>query len=282
LFRDPNDKHFTNQAYLKDFLTTHKSDNFLKECIGIRNTSTGIEYFPLFTMLKVDFYDKSKKPISPLITIEINDHWKDDLLDAIQNYSLVKLKNIMSLNDKYSIKLYNLILSNLDHRHKEELQYFYIDLTKLKEFLGVPDNMYYCYRDKEAKAKGLKKFNRAAFQKRALEPALKEIIIKTNVKAHIYYTYKPGKKREKAYLFIAYEKYTPGDLYYGSPSNTVGKVGLYNIPYTIGDRDYDRITLKDFTTPSEQELEDLILEMQRQEPSKNLVDILSKRWVPKD
>lgn len=127
--------------------------NFFSECLYNKDTGN----------IEIVFHSKLKK----------------HLIGLTKNFTEYELINVLALNSKYSIRLYEFLLAN-EYKHTITLS-----IDKLKEILVCENNSLYV-QFKE-------------FKRRILEPCKKEIKFKTNIK----FDYTPI-KRGRSYQEIEF------------------------------------------------------------------------------
>lgn len=134
-----------------------------KKIWGVYNHHHGI--FRWFS--EVWYIDNQAK-----VKVLLNSVLKDYLLNLKRNFTAYELINILVLHSKYSIKLYELLVSN---KYKEN---YYISLNDLKEYLNCNTEYY----------KEFKYFNREILKK-----SIEEINKKTNINVE-YDTIRSGRR----------------------------------------------------------------------------------------
>ncbi len=104
------------------------------------------------------------------VTMQIDEVLMPYLVELNSRYTQYELENILKLNSKYSIGIYEYCVYMLGNKKKRKFCIANISVEKLKKKLGIAPEKYPRYFD---------------FKKRVLKPAHKEINTKTDIKIDI-------------------------------------------------------------------------------------------------
>ena len=114
------------------------------------------------------------------INFTINENIRSHLLNLTSNYTSYKLKNIASLNSKYSIRIYELL------KQFQSSAWYQIDIPTLRDKLNIDEKKYKLYSD---------------FKRKVILQAQKELKKHTDIKFE-FREIKTGKKVEQLYFEI--------------------------------------------------------------------------------
>lgn len=182
---------FTNQSVIKKIFTDENHEFIGKTSISVEDDSN-IRVAPLFTDIYLD-----KK--TNMISLTINSVWKNELLKLHSHFTIVELQKIISFSGKYTLKLYSYFRSWLLTEGNLPSERFET-VDSLKEYLGIDKEEYVRYKTTEnRKNKTNPLFNRDAFEKYVLNPAIEELLEKANIV--VQYEFEKKSTFGKRYIF---------------------------------------------------------------------------------
>lgn len=165
-------KSFDNYTYIRNLCESMLKKTYIEDFRLLdERTMKEVKIFQGYTLFEYIRYQEGEA----VIQYKLNDFLMQYLLDLKGNFTQLKFSDIQRMKSSYSIRIYNMLLSEL----KQNRQFFEIKLSVLQNILETPKSL---------------KDRWSNFKKVVLDQTVKDINSKTNMILYSINILKEGKK----------------------------------------------------------------------------------------